>query len=270
MDIAIGAKDLDGTITQVEIFLNGTSIAIKDSRPYIFSYEFKNIQPGDYLLEVVATDVQGGQRSDVRVIRVLPDQEEFNDPRDGNIYRYVTIGNQTWMTDNLAFLPEVSLPIEESKSIPYYYVYDYFGNDVSTAKQTDEYSKFGVLYNWEAVKQASPEGWHLPTESEWQELLDYIENEVGIAGESLGLHLLHTSEGGTNRYGFSAVRVGGKISFEGYIWWSCSYEKIAYYGDDTQYPVYFSLWSDRFHNWTAHTGTNWNPESGLPVRCIKD
>ena len=51
----------DGTIAQVEILLNGTSIAILNSEPYKFSYEIKNIQPGDYNLEVVATDDQGEQ-----------------------------------------------------------------------------------------------------------------------------------------------------------------------------------------------------------------
>ncbi len=37
MDIAIAAKDFDGTIAQVEILLNGASIAIINSMPYLFS-----------------------------------------------------------------------------------------------------------------------------------------------------------------------------------------------------------------------------------------
>lgn len=252
IDFAIAVKDLDGTIAQVEILLNGTSIAILNSKPYLFSYEIKNIQPGDYNLEVVATDDQGGQRSDVRVIKVFPDPEEFTDSRDGNTYRYVTIGNQTWMIDNLAFLPDVSPSEEGSESIPHYYVYDYQGNDVTTAKQAEEYSKYGVLYNWEAAMQASPEGWHLPTDSEWQELYDYMENEVGV-------HLLHRSEGGTNHYGFSAILAGCREGpDDGYWIFGPSDPCFSRLGDETFW------WSSSLENYW------WTPDDGLSVRCIKD
>ena len=73
-------------------------------------------------------------------------------------------------------------------------VYD--GEDVATAKSTEEYAKYGVLYNWYAAMGADnaegipedqnpssvqgpcPEGWHIPAKAEWQELVDFVASEL--------------------------------------------------------------------------------------------
>ncbi len=121
-----------------------------------------------------------------------------------------------------------------------------------------EYSKFGVLYNWEAAMQACPEGWHLPTESEWQELYDYMENDLRTKKE-LHLHLLQTSEGGTNHFGFSAVLAGYRVGPEDAHWYFGAID--AYFsdlGDQT------SWWSSSLEN------MYWGPDDGLSIRCIKN
>ena len=119
----------------------------------------------------------------------------FIDTRDGNVYNYVTIGNQVWMAENLKYLPSVVGSDTSSEITPFYYVYDYDGVNIEDAKATSNYTAYGVLYNWSAAMAGSassvtnpsgvqgvcPIGWHLPSDAEWIVLTDYLggENEAG-------------------------------------------------------------------------------------------
>lgn len=89
---------------------------------------------------------------------------------DGREYMTVVIGNQTWMAENYAYLPKVNLVTIDSYDEACFYVYDYMGTDVSEAKATVNYSKYGVLYNKIAAVENAPKGWHLPTDAEWKTL----------------------------------------------------------------------------------------------------
>lgn len=86
---------------------------------------------------------------------------------DENLYNTVEIGGICWMAENLKYLPEVSPSSQGSTSAPHYYVYDYQGTDVSEAKDTTYFEKYGVLYNWPAATEACPPGTRLPTDEEW-------------------------------------------------------------------------------------------------------
>lgn len=114
----------------------------------------------------------------------------FVDDRDENVYGTVTIGDQTWMKENLAYLPSVVGSNKESQTEAYLYVYGYEGTDVAAAKATDNYKTYGVLYNWPAamsgaassaanpsgVQGICPSGWHLPSNEEWIQLETYLMN----------------------------------------------------------------------------------------------
>jgi uncharacterized protein (TIGR02145 family) len=98
----------------------------------------------------------------------------FTDARDGHIYKTVTIGNQIWMAENLAYLPKLNSLSEISESKTRYYVYNNDGTDVSIAKISENYKTYGVLYNWPAAMKACPKGWHLPCDKEWVILEKYL------------------------------------------------------------------------------------------------
>lgn len=102
---------------------------------------------------------------------------KLTDSRDGHIYKTIQYGSQTWMTENLAYLPEVNIFTERARltyGYPNYYVYDFKGYDLLKAQKNENYLKYGVLYNLASAKTACPEGWHLPTKDEWTSLVDYL------------------------------------------------------------------------------------------------
>lgn len=132
------------------------------------------------------------------------------DYRDGTTYRTVTVGNQIWMTQNLAYLPEVYPSNYLSSNKARYYVYSNETRTVSEAMATEYYKTYGVLYNWIAAQAAIPDGWRLPTRTDWQTLFTHIAAENGDTYDSLtfqnvGKHLKSFGfDQGPNSYGFSA------------------------------------------------------------------
>jgi PKD repeat protein len=141
---------------------------------------------GNYTVELKASNDCGAHTaSKPGYIKV---QERFRDYRDGHVYRWVTIGNQVWMAENLAYLPDINPPEDYSPTIPLNYVYDYYDYNTDEAKALSNYSTYGVLYNWTAAMNGSsassanpsgvqgicPEGWHLPSDDEWFDLIFYV------------------------------------------------------------------------------------------------
>ena len=103
----------------------------------------------------------------------------FKDSRDNYTYKTIKIGDQIWLAENLRYLPSIGNG---------YYVYDYPGNSINEAKETQNYKDFGVLYNMTAAQNACPAGWHIPSDEEWKELERYLgmpEDEIERFGERI-------------------------------------------------------------------------------------
>ena len=191
------------------------------------------------------------------------------DTRDGNLYSYRTYGSQVWMTKNMAYLPSVVGPGTGSNSTAYYYVYGYDGSDVATAKATDNYSTYGVLYNWTAAQSACPSGWHLPSDAEWTTFTDDL-GGASVAGGKLKeagtAHWNSPNTGATNESGFTALPGGYRrndgifyfIGSNGY-WWSSTDHNTS----SAWYRNLCNSYSDVFR----YTSTK---DIGFSVRCLRD
>jgi len=207
----------------------------------------------------------------------------FSDSRDGNVYSYITIGNQVWMAENLKYLPSVVGPGTGSQTTPYYYVYGYNGTTVAEAKATANYTTYGVLYNWPAamngaasstanpsgVQGVCPTGWHLPSDAEWTELTDYL-GGTSIAGGKLKetgtTHWNSPNTGATNETGFTALPGGLRSDYGAFFnignygfWWSA-----------TEYDS-TNAWRSYMGNGCSSVYRGYNgKEVGFSVRCVRD
>ena len=211
----------------------------------------------------------------------------MTDGRDGQTYKIVKIGKQIWMAENLnyAYIGVPYIYTETNTSDSSSWCYD---NDPANC------TKYGRLYTWSAamdsagtwttngkgcgynkscsptypVRGVCPEGWHLPTQTEWNTLF------TAVGGQSTAGKMLKSTSGwnssgnGTDAYSFSALPAGcgdvsGGFYDEGnyaYFWSSTgggsyyyAYYVYLYYGDDNAYLSN--------HGYLANV---------FSVRCVKD
>ena len=171
----------------------------------------------------------------------------FMDSRDGQTYKTVTIGTQTWMAENLNY--------ETANS----YCYD---------DSASNCTKYGRLYEWEVATTACPEGWHLPTKAEFETLFTAVGGE-SIAGQKLKSTTGWTAYSGiTNEdaFAFSALPAGnrgddGDCYTEGYYAFFWSSTELSSYNAYNMY-LYYSI-NDAYLNYNYK-------DSGFSVRCLKD
>jgi len=184
--------------------------------------------------------------------------------KEGNQYQTIKIGNQLWMRENL-----------KSGRYP-------DGTSIAGNCDSPDNFTFGRHYTWKAAKgieneyvineNVCPDGWHLPGDAEWKELLTYIGipsdqlNTIGLIGTNQATSLkesglnIWSDEGIDNSTGFSVLPAGvcstkGEAgSLQAGFWTSTPY---IYYG---------------FKNGTEKIIRGNDPlvDDGFSVRCVKD
>ena len=190
------------------------------------------------------------------------------DPRDKQLYRVVTIGEQIWMAENLNYKTENS----------------WCGG--GSGENEGDCSKYGRLYTWAAavgksedecgygktcglsgkVRGVCPEGWHLPDNTEWSKLFTAVGGR-STAGKKLKSQTGWASNGnGTDAYGFSAFPAGRR-DYNGYFYdeghnayfWSAS-------EDDSDFAcrMYLNYLSENAILYDT------NKDDAFSVRCLKD
>jgi uncharacterized protein (TIGR02145 family) len=190
---------------------------------------------------------QGGKtRWEFDVIE-FPPTGTFTDSRDRKTYKYVTIGKQVWMAENLAYKPTSGN----------YWAYD---------NSSSNLAKYGYLYDWQTSKNVCPTGWHLPSDTEWTQLTDYV-GGADIAGTKMKAKSGWSSNGnGTDDYGFSALPGGNRyLSGNFYLignignWWSSSELDTS------------SAWArTMLYDYSIVRRPSSNKSWGFSVRCVKD
>jgi uncharacterized protein (TIGR02145 family) len=197
---------------------------------------------------------------------------------DGNVYKTVTIGTQTWMAENLR-----TTRFNDGTAIPEVADFTEWTNNNSFAwcsyeNDTINERIYGKLYNGYAIDSTSkicPEGWHIPTNPEWEILISFV-NQNASALKSTGT--LQNGDGlwdnpsieGTNNSGFNALPSGYRGPSGAFYlvnslsnWWS-----YYYYTPQSTY---------NFGGMSMVANSNWitidfnNPPSmGRACRCIKE
>jgi len=193
----------------------------------------------------------------------------FTDNRDNKVYKWVKIGDQVWMAENLAYTGSDIQNITDNtdwKNNTNYDAWCYYDNSDSLGEI------YGVLYQWEAAKTACPDGWHLATHDEWTTLIDHLggENEAGGKMKEIGTsHWNSPNSGADNSSGFSTLPGGNRdfngdfndLGNDGY-WWTAT----EYNSGSTSGAFYHSL--NYFYSGIYTNGDI--KFFGYSVRCVKD
>lgn len=200
----------------------------------------------------------------------------FVDERDSKKYKTIKIGKQIWMAENLAYLPSVNSPSDYDQEKDCYYVFGYDGTNVDDAKATENYTNLGVLYNWKTAQSAAPNGWHLPTEEEWQELEITIGMTATQAGQNWQRGAFATKLKSTSGWAEDGTQGINDIGFNGNP--SGYTDHSGFYGQEfntrywtatstISYLAYIRGLNAYQEEITRTTGTK---SEGYTVRCIKD
>lgn len=145
-------------------------------------------------LEVRDSDGQSHTKT-ITLLVVNGDTSSFTDPRDGKVYKIVTIGTQTWFAENLNY---------DTAGATYY-------NDDPALGAV-----YGRLYNWEYSQAVCPPGWHLPSYNEWNTFIDFLGSDLGGKLKEPGFeHWSSKNTDATNESGFTALP-GGAWMFREY------------------------------------------------------
>jgi len=206
---------------------------------------------------------------------------------DGNFYNTVQIGDQCWMKENLNTTRDAS------------------GNNISRLCYDNNLANcelYGGLYTWSTIMNGSassngnpsgvqgicPTGWHVPSDTEWTELTDFLINTyVDINAGNVGNKLKscrqvdsplggdcsttehprwdsYATHYGTNDFGFSTLPggryYGGSFKYLGSDggWWSST--------ESSSHAWYRYMY---YHNGAVFPYSNVK-SYGFSVRCVRD
>jgi uncharacterized protein (TIGR02145 family) len=190
---------------------------------------------------------------------------------DGNVYHLVTIGTQVWMVENLKTTrlnDGTSLSLVTGPS-EWGYIGDPAYCSYNNTTNADTINVYGRIYNRSAVRTGKlcPTGWHVPTNADWDTLINYLGGADVASGklkETDTTHWMSPNTGADNSSGFTALPGGYRTSDGGYFYHMarCGYWWSATEGAPNKY-----LFFDRINvvNFYGDGGND-----GYSVRCVKD
>ncbi|MBR4536673.1 MAG: hypothetical protein IKO62_08495 [Bacteroidales bacterium] len=253
-----------------------------------FTSAMTGLTPGlTYYVRAYATNSWGTAYGESRIFTMqhqsCPGAATLTDV-DGNVYNTVQIGSQCWMKENL----RVKHYADNGTEVEFLYP-----NNNSSTELT-----YGLLYTWDVMMHGAnssatnpsyvqgicPNGWHVPSRAEWEQLNSYLSsqsiyrcnNNADCIAKSMASKTEWANNGGTcnvgwemntnNTSGFSAMPTGyvnpdGNYYNFGYCidWWASTIS----WGD---YPIQFYIYYDRCNLTVGDCHKNHR----LAVRCVKD
>jgi uncharacterized protein (TIGR02145 family) len=196
---------------------------------------------------------------------------------DSTTYMTVKIGDQWWMAENLKvihyrngdLIPNVRDNSAWNNMI--YGAYCYPNNNEKNGKT------YGNLYNWYAAndnRNIAPEGWHVPSDAEWQTLVNYLGGDA-IAGGKMktkgtieaGTGLWYSPNvGATNMSGFSALPGCPRYGDGSYDWIGVA----TFFWSSTESSNPGAFYRILTYDMSSVRRRSQNKTCGLSVRCLKD
>lgn len=287
------AFDVDTNFVQVDVYLDGEYKKTIDQFPEGFGHyrtisqlvplnfqlDASGVMPGQHSIEVRLIDSVGYVQDEVSIVVHESAMFESVKDFDGNEYSTVRIGDQIWFTSNLitthlndgTLIKEIVTGEDWSKNYKPY---------ISWYTRVENPREYGAQYNFKVVKTGKicPQGWRVPSKSDWQALVKYIDEKEGpfhinIKGNQwpeIAKYLKTISDwntGSTNSYAFS-LRPTPMCDYNrnyqipsGAVLWSSTQ------GDNSS-QVY-TYWFGANDN-TIKQYTSYGPGNGICIRCMKD
>ena len=202
----------------------------------------------------------------------------FKDKRDGQVYKTVTVGSQTWLAENLNYGAENSN------------CYD---------ADAENCAKYGRLYTWAVamdsagefgsngkgcgygklcaptypVKGVCPDGWHLPSYGEWHSLFAAVNTDLDgaffmLSGAELKSKTGWDQENKEDSYGFAVLPAGAWMDVD---------KTGALFYSEMGYAAHFWMATEETRDEAYGFHLDFAPhrepvpkEYGYSVRCVKD
>ena len=221
------------------------------------AYSFTSFDPGrlqyntTYYWKVVARDAKGNSTpGPVWSFTTLNlNFGTLDDARDGKRYQTIQIGDRWWMAENLNW---------EATEGSYCY------ND-DPAKCT----LYGRLYTWQSAMKACPDGWHLPSKQEFEQMVE-VAGGVDLAGGALKDYesgLWKTpNQGASNRTGFTALPAGRR--YDAGIYAGTGFYAQYYTVTENNPQEAFNLTLG--YDYQSVFIYNYKKVYAISVRCVKD
>lgn len=208
---------------------------------------------------------------------------------DGNYYDAVLIGNQCWMKQNLRVTH-----FPDGNAIPQGTTYQ--GTPCYYENTALNIAKSGLLYNWTAVMNGAtssnskpsgvqgicPDGWHLPSRAEWEQMLNYVSaqpmyrcnNNASNITKSLASNTGWNSHHSTCVTGWNQS-TNNATRFTAYPggYWSGGFQAPkddARFWTATEYNASYGYYFGIYTSWTTVDWAYNYKDQGQSVRCLRD
>jgi uncharacterized protein (TIGR02145 family) len=189
---------------------------------------------------------------------------------DGNTYSTVELGGQCWLGENLRtkhYRNGTNIPTGLDNSTwgtPNNGAYAIYADDTVNSEA------YGLLYNWWAVdnpRALCPVSWHVPSEAEWNDLVDHLGGEA-LAGGAMKATVdwAAPNTGASNGSGFTALPSG----YRHYAGFYDGIGFLTYFWSSSESSIYSATILGLYHDNASAVSVGGNKPYGFPVRCLKD
>ena len=176
----------------------------------------------------------------------------FTDSRDGNVYYYTQIGDLLWTRNNLAYTGS-GVPYKDSEVMN---------------------SLFGRFYTYDQAMSACPAGWRLPTDAEWQTVVDNWSGNSGALmvdarfnDESMWTYWKDVKPTNESKLGILPLGYATAASDGPYFYSLSVYAAVWTSTVESGMGVYRYIHEKSS---TLFRGTQTRDSFYLPVRCVKE